>query len=83
MTGFEPATSRLQGEHPRLVGLIGIGGPEGIRTLNHLLAKQLLYHWSYRPIVIPKLVCQPLGNTGLGGHKEARTPNLRLDGPAL
>ena len=67
-SGLEPPTSRLSGARSSLLSyepssfvltflLPPSGGDEEIRTLDPLLAGQVLSQLSYTPIVLPRLLC--------------------------
>lgn len=54
-------------------------GPGRIRTDNRLLAKQLLYRWSYKPMKLaPARGARPPGGTGHQRARHLRIPRLPL-----
>ena len=86
LSGLEPPTSRLSGvrsnqlSYKPILKSFDFSGDEEIRTLDPLLARQVLSQLSYAPIWVTYLIIQSLSASGL---EKTRTSDLTLIRRAL
>ena len=86
LSGLEPPTSRLSGvrsnqlSYKPILKSFDFSGDEEIRTLDPLLARQVLSQLSYAPIWVTYLIIQSHSASGL---EKTRTSDLTLIRRAL
>ena len=86
LSGLEPPTSRLSGvrsnqlSYTPILKSFDFSGDEEIRTLDPLLARQVLSQLSYAPIWVTYLIIQSHSASGL---EKTRTSDLTLIRRAL
>ena len=86
LNGLEPSTSRLSGvrsnqlSYKPILKSFDFSGDEEIRTLDPLLARQVLSQLSYAPIWVTYLIIQSHSASGL---EKTRTSDLTLIRRAL